>query len=107
MNRKTLIEIIIIVICFGGVAWLLYNRFFASSGVPANPSEQADLSAKNPADVADPFLYGDDLSGELTRVLGRNSLQYGQLSYPIMDPKDVGIPVIDLVKPTPSEKPGE
>lgn len=103
MNRKTIIQIVIISICFGGAGLVLYNGLFKDSGVqpPAITSVPAtDVPAAYSGEK--PLPYGDDLKGELKRVLGRNQLQFDNFNYPRLDSSEVGIPTTDLVKPLPA-----
>ncbi|MBI3231968.1 MAG: hypothetical protein HYZ51_02715 [Candidatus Doudnabacteria bacterium] len=106
MNRKTIIQIIVIVICFGGSGFVLYNGLFkkqetvittGGGAVPGSPP--APVSSV--ASPADPLPFGDNLSGELSRVLKRNGLQFGQIDYPQVSASEVGVPTEELVRPLP------
>lgn len=104
MNRKTIIQIAVISICFGGAGLVLYNGLFKESNnnapvVSAMPTAQGGPSGQSTPE--NPLPYGDDLRGELKRVLGRNNLQFNNFNYPQLDNGEVGIPTTDLVKPLP------
>jgi hypothetical protein len=109
MNRKTLIQLSVILICLGVSAFVLYNGFFKNSSpppitdlsVPSSPN--SSQTATSPlADPTNPLPYGDNLAAELKRVLGKNSLQFGVIAYPIINEAEVGVGVTDLVKPLPT-----
>ncbi len=104
MNRKTIIQIAVISVCFGGAGLVLYNGLFKESGSPAPVVSATPAAVGGPASESkpeNPLPYGDDLRGELKRVLGRNNLQFNSFSYPQLDNGEVGIPTTDLVKPLP------
>lgn len=108
MNRKSIIQIVVVVICFGASAMVLYKGFFKEEAVTAPFSMGGALGtqpgATAAAEASNPLPYGDDLSGELKKALNRNGLRYDYYSYPKLNPSEVGIPVTDLVRPSPSDK---
>lgn len=108
MNKKTIIQIIVISICFGGSALVLYNGLFKSKSAPPVASSvlqgtQATTGAYG--SEANPLPFGDNLSGELKKVLSRNNLQFGGFAYPQLQETEVGISTSDLVKPLPLPNP--
>ena len=101
MTRKNIIQTIVIVICFSGAALVLYNGLFKKSNLSA-PASRGVLAPGISGEAAEnPLPFGDNLKGELKKVLNRNNLQYNILSYPVVDAAVAGIPVTDLVKPLP------
>lgn len=96
MNRKTIIQILVIAICLGAASLVLYNSLF--KGDDGSGAQSAPDLAGQGEQAFNPLPYGDNLSGELKRVLGRNNLQYGLLDYPKLDVSEVGIPVTGLLK---------
>ena len=98
MNRKTIIQIAVITVCFGAAGLVLYNGLFKGSGSSA-PETSVVVGVSGEA--SNPLPFGDDLSGQLKKVLGKNSLQYDLFDYPKLNEAEVGIPASDLVKPLP------
>ena len=90
-----------IVICFSGAALVLYNGLFKKSNLSVPASQGLLTAGANGAAAENPLPYGDNLKAELKKVLSRNNLQYGILSYPKVDAAEAGIPATDLVKPLP------
>lgn len=101
MTRKTLIQIAVIAICFGGAALVLYNGLFKKSSNTSSVSALEPGATESPELIEDVLLFGDDFEGELKRILKRNNLQYQTVSYPKANSAEAGIPVTDLVKPEP------
>lgn len=106
MDRKKLIQIVVIVMCLGGSVVVLYRGFFKKPIVNVLPPAATTVQTEGGAGgafAAETILpYGDDLEGELKRVLSRNNLQYQTVILPKFDPAEVGISTNDLVKPLPA-----
>lgn len=107
MNRKTIIQIIVITLCFVGSGLVLYNGLFKGSA----PAPAPELALQNNQALTgaygseeNPLPFGDNLSGELKKVLSRNGLQFGLFEYPKLNESEIGINVSDLVKPLPTPK---
>jgi len=102
MPRKIIIQTIVIVICFSSAVLVLYNGLFKKSNPsPTGGPRSVLVPGAGGAAALNPLPYGDNLKGELKKVLSRNNLQYNILSYPIVDASEAGIPVTNLVKPLP------
>lgn len=105
MNRKTIIQIAVIVICFGAAGLLLFNSFFKGGSVSEAPVAPPGAQMGTLQDNSkNPLPFGDDLSGQLKKVLGKSNLQYGLFNYPKFNEAEVGIPPSDLVKPLPADQ---
>lgn len=104
MNRKTIIQIAVITICFGLAGIVLYNGLAGDGG--GAPAPAVNVAGVPGSGVApeDPLPYGDDLSDSLKRTLKKNGLQYGNFIYPQVNADETGIQVTDLVK---SQTPGQ
>jgi hypothetical protein len=101
MNKKTIIQIVIIIVAFGAAGLVLYNGFF-------NSNNSAGLSAApvQSATTQNIFPYGETL--DFSRALDFNRFQYNQIVYPQLDPqKDVGISQDSLIISLPVAKPGQ
>ncbi len=99
MNKKTIIQLVIIVVAFGAAGLVLYNGFFNNNNaalVSSTPSQ--------PEAVQDILPYGDTpLDIQFKEVLIPNRFQYNQISYPQLDPQnEVGIPPDSLIIPAPA-----
>jgi Flp pilus assembly protein CpaB len=85
MNKKLIIQIIVIVAAFGGAGLVLYNGLSnnSSSSVPQSSNTP---TAKNPKDI---LPYGDSLDFS---VLKSRPFVFDQLQVPQLNPKsDVGV----------------
>ncbi len=81
---------------------MLYNGLFKSKSAPPIASSVSLGTQTAPGaygSEADPLPFGDNLSGELKKVLLRNGLQFGAFAYPKLQQNEVGISTSDLVKP--------
>lgn len=106
MNKKTFIQITVVVICLGASVLVVYNGLFKKDESQAPPIVPASGLGQvtEGASKTDPPLYGDNLAGELKRVLKRNGLVYGSLIYPKVDNSEIGISASDLIKSQPASK---
>jgi hypothetical protein len=127
MNRKKIIQFVIIIIAFGGSGFVLYNGFFKNTNnealkslpggpIPAVPGSAAGalVSSTSPApsapgtpritpvvssvvDIQNLLPYGDKLDYS---VLDKNSLQpTGLVKLKLDYNRDVGIPEQNLIAP--------
>lgn len=96
MNKKTIIQIIVIVCAFGAAAVVLYNGFFKNGNQAAFSSvvQNSDSAQK----IQQVLPYGNSLDFDL--ILYQKQLQYHLVDYPKLDPKsEVGIPQSNLITP--------
>ena len=91
MNKKFIIQIVVIIIAFGGAGLVLYNGLFKSSGTGTAPVA--------PAAAQQSILpYGTAM--DFDAVLYQHNLQYNVVSYPVLNAdSEVGIPVEKLITP--------
>lgn len=94
MNKKTLIQVVIIICAFAASGIVLYNGLFKnSSGVP-DSSLTIDLAASTEKILP----YGDKM--DIKSAVSQQNLQYGLIQYPKLDPnQEVGIPLQQLIVP--------
>jgi hypothetical protein len=99
MNKKTIIQLVIIVVAFGAAGLILYNGFFNNSS--SSPQAGIAGSSQSASSSAQGILpYGDTL--DFSKTLDSNRFQYNQITYPQLDPQnDVGISPENLVIPAP------
>lgn len=94
MNKKTLIQMIVIVIAFGGSGLVLYNGLFkdpAGSGSGSGSSASTTL-----INVASIFPYGEKL--DFTPIY-KQHIRYGEYGYPVLSTStDVGIATEGLLQ---------
>jgi len=95
-----MIELVIVVIAFGGAGFVLYNGFF-------NTGDNAALQAEMPVGTStlqDILPYGADLN--FSAAINSVRFQYNQLQYPQVDPKtEVGISAENLIPPASQASP--
>jgi len=103
MNKKTIIQLVIIVVAFGAAGLVLYNGFFGNNNVAVQPvGGGSSLSTTTP----DILPYGSAL--DFSKVLDPNRFQYNQISYPQLDPQnEVGISPDSLIVPSPITQPAQ
>jgi flagellar basal body-associated protein FliL len=97
MNKKTIIQLVIIVVAFGAAGVVLYNGFF-QGGVSHSPQDQGMGGASStPQEI---LPYGNNL--DFNHTVNSNRFLYNQISFPQVNPQqDVGIPVGSLIPPPP------
>ncbi len=98
MNRKSIIQITVIVFCLGASGLVLYNGLFKDSSLSTMQSDEA-VNITDDLLFVEPLPFGSDLSGELDRVLKKNALKHGDFVYPILKENEIGISVNNLIKP--------
>ena len=104
MNKKLIIQIIVIVVAFGGAGLVLYNGLFKGSS-----SQTASTAVSTDAGSQESILpYGSSYGFPGTdkdygKVLKRNNLLYNLALFPKMDLSEVGILVTNLITPLPPQ----
>ncbi len=106
MNKKTIIQLVVILAGFIGSAFVLYNGLFKNRSEP--PSQPAIISNLSEGEfqtgeiATDKILpYGNELD---FLILQKNRQEYGIIKYPKLDPEwEVGISENQLVKPPPKK----
>jgi hypothetical protein len=99
MSKKTLIELIVIVLAFGFAAWILYRGFGGSSSSVSGPGGGQSGIVTNQPDVGATLLSnGDKLDFS---VLDTPNLKFGQVTYPKagLDDLSTGRSIDNLLKP--------
>ncbi len=98
MNKKQIIQIVIIVGAFIGAGVILYNGFFKNS----NDAGVQSLAGQTPGQAQAILPKGGSLD---FNILKKQNLQFNQASYPVLDPKtEIGIPEEALVAAPPAPK---
>ena len=106
LNKKTIIQIIIIIVAFGGSGFLLYNSMFKKQTAPASLALPTGIATGMPTAVATAegkiLPYGNTLNFDA--VLNKQNLIFGIITYPKLDPgQEVGVSEEDLIKVTPKQ----
>jgi hypothetical protein len=97
MNKKTIIQLVIIVVAFGAAGLVLYNGLFKSGGGTISPLAEVENSSASSTSQAI-LPYGGTL--DFSKVLDPNRFQYNEIDYQQLDPQsDVGVPVDNLITP--------
>ncbi|GEM_PF-1412784 len=121
MNKKKIIQIIVILGAFAGSAAVLYNGFFnnsssapvvvnknalpSSAAVPAGLANGAAMIPGGSSAISSEKLlpFGEKL--DFAQVLDGHHLRFGATNYAQLDPSsEVGVPVEQLIKPQPKSK---
>jgi Flp pilus assembly protein CpaB len=98
MNKKTIIQIIVIIAAFGGAGIVLYNGF-AKNPNSGQSEESSYLEASKSQEKVLP--YGETLN--LKAVLNQRPLQFsGDVGEKINPASDVGSPENAIITPRPS-----
>mgnify|MGYP001566103379 FL=1 len=97
MNKKVIIQIVIIVGAFAAAGFVLYNGLFKSD-TTAVPS-LGIISAKDNEKIL-PFGSALDFKNDL---YNRN-FQFGYMSYPNVNPSEIGILETQLIAPISTAK---
>ena len=103
MNKKSIIQAVVIVACFGGAGMVLYNGFFknSSSDLATGVAPVANIANKEPI-----LPFGALSENSLLSAFKKPKFLFGQQDYPKLDPgSDLGINEEELIKPLP--KPAE
>jgi hypothetical protein len=97
MNKKSIIQIVIIVICFGVAGMVLYNGFFKgpSSDLTTSVNPVSGGAKKEPI-----LPFGSLTESSLVNAFKKPKFLFGQQEYPKLEPGfDIGIREEDLIKP--------
>lgn len=116
INKKTIIQIVVIVVAFGGSGLVLYNGYFKnkadslaavqnSQGVMSGDLGNSGVAATG-GSSQQILPYGASL--DFDKVFKKRILNFGLVDYPKLQPQlDVGISETDLVQaPLPVEQSG-
>jgi hypothetical protein len=97
MNKKTIIELVIIAAAFFAAGLVLYNGFFNGNN---NASLLAETAGNSPAAQQDILPYGNTLNYDST--INPKRFQYSQIEYPQVDSRtEIGIFEANLIPPAP------
>jgi hypothetical protein len=112
MNKKKLIQLVVILACFGGSGFVLYNGLVKKSPssavpvvLPTGNTDAFNQTAQALSGTATEKLlpYGNSL--DFTKVFSKINLKFGLTIYPKLDPNsEVGVPENQLIKPEPKTK---
>jgi hypothetical protein len=102
MNKKTIIQLVIIVVAFGAAGLVLYNGFYGNNNAPVQPA--GGIPSLPTAQEILP--YGKTL--DFSKALDPNRFQYNQINYSQLDPQnEVGISQDSLIVPPPVAQPAK
>ena len=107
MNKKKLIQIIVVIVCFAASGVVIYNGLFAKkqnnapSEVLGLPGASKDLVSTLNTEKLLPYGENLKLDETLNRIILNNQrLRYGLMTFPELNPStDVGMPVDQMIKP--------
>jgi Flp pilus assembly protein CpaB len=102
MSKKTIIQLVVIIVAFGAAGVVLYNGFFNNAalqtGIAGGTAQATSTKSILP--------YGDTL--DFSKALNSNRFQYNQIDYPQLKlQNDVGISQNSLITPTPVNQPAQ
>lgn len=104
MNRKTIIQVVVIVAAFAISGIVIYNGFFSGPSLPPVPVEMlggtgASSTAGSVADSQNLLPYGSSFDYQKIDDLKKRNFQFGIVQYPVLDPAEVGKDVNTLIQP--------
>jgi hypothetical protein len=102
LNKKIIIQIVVIIMAFAGSGLVLYNGMFKkNSSVPLASMSGITQTGISSGATAEKILpYGEAL--DFKGVLNKQGLSYGALAYPVLDEKqDIGVKQQDMIKIAP------
>jgi hypothetical protein len=100
MNRKAIIQTIIIIAAFGGSGIVLYKGL---GGGPSSLTATTPVSPTANQQMEKILPYGDTL--DFNKAVRKDLFQYKVVVYPVLDPDtEVGIPKDQLIKPQPVDQ---
>lgn len=97
MNKKSIIQIVVIAVCFGAAGMVLYNGFFKGTGDQLAGS----VSVVSGGAQKEPILpFGSLTESSLLNAFKKPKLLFGQQEYPKLEPGfDIGINEEELITP--------
>ncbi len=91
MNKKTIIQVIVIIVAFSTAGIVLYNGLFKGG----EQTIYENIAVTEQKDQGTLLPYGNTLD---FTVLKKQDLFYNQVSYPKLDPNsEIGIPLENLI----------
>lgn len=105
MNKKTIIQVIIIILCFGGAGFVLYNGMFKKNGSTAEVLPATVMNGNNSKEASnlndrEVLPYGPLNDDAFDKVLKKQKFNFGGQNYPKLDPgSDLGVWEDRLVPP--------
>jgi hypothetical protein len=103
MNKKTIIQLVVIVAAFGACGLVLYNGLFKGQSSPSAANMSTPIGFPGvTADINQDILpYGDNL--DFSKALDSKRFQYNQIEYQKLNPQnEVGISPDSLITPLPA-----
>jgi flagellar basal body-associated protein FliL len=97
MNKKLIIQLIVIAFCFAAAGLVLYNGFFKNN-LPAVSTQAVVSNLPNQQQQVLP--YGNTLDFS---QLNKFDQQYNSVSQPSLDTGQVGVPLQNLFAPAPTQ----
>jgi hypothetical protein len=95
MNKKTMIELVIVVVAFGASGLVLYNGIFSGN----NNSALQPANSNSTSSQEDILPYGSGLNFD--DAIKPSQFIYNKMQYPQVDKSEIGIPPQNLVLPLP------
>jgi hypothetical protein len=97
MNKKGLIQLVVIVACFSASAIVIYNNFIKKPDIAAIPFT-APNGSPAVANINDPLLPNGN-TFDLEK-LKNSSLRFNLIDYPTLQyPTEVGVDELSVIKP--------
>lgn len=111
MNRKTIIQISVIIVAFAASGIVLYRGLFSGPKPPAATPSPVGVVVSDPSSPLNgldlnnitkslPYSTDEDFDTALNQVFQKQSLEYGTIEFATVDPaSEVGVSVESLVLP--------
>ena len=91
MNKKSIIQVVVIVGAFVGSGIVLYNGLFKSTGVPP-PLQGVNSTAISEEKI---LPYGDKFNYQVMSDMQKRNFSFGAVDYPKVDPSEIGKASLD------------
>lgn len=99
MDKKNLIQLIVVGVAFLASGLILYNSFFKSASPLATSAPAAGVASATPASV---LPYGSNFDYQQIDNLQKQGFEFGQIQYPVVSTStEVGKTTADLIIPLP------
>lgn len=105
MSKKTIAEIVIVIVAFLASGVVLYRGLVVKDPAEYLPQSVAPAKVQEPTiQLSTVFPFGERF--DIDTVLAKRKLQFGVVQYPKLDPNsEVGVPVSQLVPTASSTQP--
>ncbi len=100
LDKKTIIQLVVVVACFGGSAWVLLGYFSNARPVVNIPSAGTATGGTGASVNTNQAILPAGSSFDLPASIKKSGLNFTGKQYPKLDPKtDLGVNEKEFIKP--------